>query len=146
MLKRFKLKPIYLRSRRGDGEALATLIAFPFWLLTIGIILMLGYWYWAQAANIVGLQRGATVAAAGLSGEKTRREFVLSALGGYAVGYDTATYETQNSRAQVAEMNKTIETPFDWIGSVTVKARMVSRLEGFYARPNDSKDPDKGWE
>jgi CHASE3 domain sensor protein len=125
---------------------LATLIAFPFWLLTLTIILVLGYWYWAQAANIVGLQRGAAVTTTAKDAEKARRDFVLTALGGYAEPYDVAVYETQNSRAQMATMDKTVKTPFEWVGSVTVKARMVTRRERFYARPNDPKDPSKGWE
>ena len=146
MRTRFRLNPIRLRSRRGDGEALATLIAFPFWLLTTVLIMVLGYWYWAQAANIVGLQQGALAAAAGKNGEKVRREFVLTALGGYAEDYDTATYDQKNSRALVAQMDKTIQVPFEWPGSVKVRVRMVTRLENFYARPNDPRDPDKGWE
>lgn len=141
-----KSKRIDIRSRRGEANALAFLLAFPVWWLMVGLIMVLGYWYWAQAANIVGLNRSGQATAVAHDGETARREFLLAALGGYAADYGDATY-TQDGRAMIAEVDQTVPIPaFQVPQSVTVKARVVTRIERFYPRPPDPVHVSQGWE
>ncbi|NJM41835.1 MAG: hypothetical protein HC853_14290 [Anaerolineae bacterium] len=133
--------PIRLRSRRGAGEAAGFLIALPVWWATIGILFVLSFWFWSMAANMMGLTRSGQALAVGKDGEAARKGFVGVALGGYAKDYGTATYVT-NERSVTGSVDVTTDVhAFPSPDSITVKARVVTRIEKFYARP-----PNTGWE
>jgi hypothetical protein len=137
---------INLQSRRGESSPLAFLLAFPVWWIAIGLILILGYWYWAQAANMIGLNRSAQMVAIGRDGESARKVFVGAALGGFASDYAEVTYQPQG-RATLIEINQTVATtPFGVPKSVSVQSRVLTRVERFYPRPPDPVHVGEGWE
>jgi len=141
MQKHRQRNSIQLRSRRGLSEPLGFLISLPAWWATIGVLLVLAFWFWSLAANMIGLTRSGQALAVGQNGEAARKSFVATALGGYAQDYADAAYETRG-RAVVGSVDAEVDVhAFPSPDTITVKARMVSRLEQFYARP-----PDAGWE
>ena len=134
-------RPVHLRSRRGMSEPIGFLMSLPAWWATIGILLVLTFWFWSLAANMMGLTRSGQALAVGRNGEMARKTFVATALGGYAQNYADATYETKG-RAVVGSVDADVDVhAFPAPDHITVKARMVARIEQFYARP-----PDSGWE
>lgn len=132
---------INLRSRRGTSEPLGFLIALPVWWAAIGIVLVLGLWFWSLAANMIGLTRSGQALAAGHAGEAQRRAYIAAALGGFASDYGQANY-THSNRAVVGSVDATVDIhAFPAPAAITVQARTVSRIEQFYPRP-----PNGGWE
>ena len=140
------MKTIKLRSRRGISEPLGFVLAFPIWWALIGILLVCSLWFWSLAANTIALDRGGQAIAVGRDGETVRRDFIAAALGGYAAPYAQASYNNLG-RAVSAEIDQTQEilafqTPKIYI----VRARMITRIERFYAKPDNPMDPNEGWE
>ncbi len=140
-MRMIRLHPIRLRSRRGADEPLGFLLALPIWWTTLGIVLVLGYWFWSLASNMIGLTRSGQAVAVGRDGELARKTYIATALGGYASDYDSASYD-RLGRAIVGSVDVTMDVhAFPSPDAITVQARSVSRVERFYARP-----PDSGWE
>ena len=107
----------------------------------MGVLLVLGYWFWSLATNAIGLARAGQVEAVGLDGESVRRAFVSTALGGFAQPYASAGYEDLD-RAVVSSIDASINvSAFPSPDGLTVQARNVARVERFYPRA-----PDQGWE
>jgi hypothetical protein len=132
---------INLRSRRGADGPLGFIIALPIWWTTIGIVLVLGYWFWSLSANMIGLTRSAQAISVGLDGETPRRAYVATALGGFAEDYASASY-TDLGRATAGAVNVTVDVhAFPSPDAVAVQAQSIARRERFYPRP-----PNGGWE
>ena len=143
MLRRCRLspRPVRLRSRHGADGPLGFLVALPAWWATMGVLLVLGYWFWSLAANAIGLARSGQAVAVGHNGEMARRSYVATALGGFAQPYGQAEY-TQLGRAVVSGVNMTVEvSAFPAPDALRLQARNVSRVERFYPRA-----PSLGWE
>ena len=132
---------INLRSRRGADGPLGFLVALPVWWATIGALLVLGYWFWSLAANVMGSTRGMQALLAGRDPEVARREVLSVALGGYASDFaDVAA--TERGRAVTRDVNTTVDVhAFPSPDQVTVQVRTLTRIERFYPRP-----PEAGWE
>ncbi len=137
---------INFRSRKGVSEPLGFVLAFPIWWALIGILLVCSLWFWSLAANTIALTRDGQAIAVGRDGEAARRYFVAAALGGYAKPYAQGTY-TNLGRAVAAEIDHTQDaSPFQVPKTYVVHVRVVSRLERFYAKPDNPMDPNAGWE
>lgn len=135
------MHPINLKSRRGADGPLGFIMALPVWWVTIGIVLVLGYWFWSLSANTIGLARSMEAISMGRDGESQRRAYVSTALRGFADDYATADY-TDLGRATQGAVNVTVDVHvFPSPESVTVQAQGIARQERFYPRP-----PNGGWE
>lgn len=140
-MSRIKPNPVHLRSRRGADGPLGFIVALPAWWITIGIVLVLGAWFWSTAANMIGLTRSAQATAVGLDGEAERRGYVGVALRGFAADYASAD-RADLGRAVLGGVDVTIDVrTFPSPDVVVVQARSIARRERFYPRP-----PDSGWE
>jgi hypothetical protein len=136
-----KLNRINLRSRRGADGPLGFFIALPIWWTTLGIVLVLGYWFWSLASNMIGLTRSTQAISVGLDGESQRRAYVATALGGFASDYASASY-ADLGRATAGSVNVTVDVhAFPSPDVVVVQAQSIARRERFYPRP-----PNGGWE
>ena len=116
-------------------------MALPVWWATMGILLVLGYWFWSLATNAIGLARAGQAMAIGVEGESARHAFVATALGGFAQPYAHAGYEVSD-RVVVGSMDMSIDVrAFPSPDELAVRARNVARVERFYPRA-----PDQDWE
>ena len=132
---------INLRSRRGADGPLGFVVALPVWWVTIGALLVLGYWFWSLAANVMGSTLGMQALLAGRDPEAARRAMLSAALGGYASDFADVAI-TERGRAVISDMNATVDVhAFPSPDQVTVQVRTLARVERFYPRP-----PDGGWE
>lgn len=136
-----RMHQINLRSRRGADGPLGFFLALPLWWITLGIVLVLGYWFWSLGANMIGLTRSAQANAFGLDGESQRRAYIATALGGFAEEYAGADY-ADLGRATAGAIHVTVDVhAFPSPDAVTVNAQSIARRERFYPRP-----PASGWE
>lgn len=132
---------INIRSRRGADGPLGFFVTLPAWWAMVGALLVMGFWLWSLAANMLGLTRGQQAALAGGDGEATRRDFIAVALGGYASEFQF-TQSSDLGRATITGVDTIIDAhAFPSPNTITVQARTLSRTERFYPRP-----PDEGWE
>ena len=125
-----------LNSDVGTDGPLGFLYAFPIWFGMIGLIFVLGYWWWAMAMNYAGVTNGARAAGLGRDGAAIHSRIVRAGLGGYSKDY--VGYATFNGlgRAVVGELDRTVKiSPFPAPRQVTVRVASVARNEAFYARP-----------
>lgn len=135
------MQKIQIRSRRGADGPLGFFVALPAWWAMVGALLIVGFWLWSLAANMLGLTRGQQAALGGGDSETVRRDFVAVALGGYASDF-RSTEHTDLSRAEQTSINVTLDVhAFPSPNTLTVQARTLSRVERFYPRP-----PEGGWE
>ena len=136
-----KMTKINLRSRRGADGSLGFFVALPAWWAMAGALLVMGFWLWSLAANMLGLTRGQQALLAGGDSEATRRDFIAVALGGYANEFQSV-QSTDMGRANLTSLDTTIDVhAFPSPNTITVQARSLARVERFYPRP-----PDGGWE
>ena len=130
---------VALESDTGTDGPLGFLFAFPIWFAAIGLIFVLGYWYWALALNAAGVAGGARLA--GLGGDPTalHSRIVRAGLGGNARDYAGQAHFAQSGRAVFGALDRQVRiSPFPVPRQVTVRAGSVGRIEDFYARPPES--------
>jgi hypothetical protein len=132
-----------LRSRRGVTEPTGFIIALPVWYIAICLLLVLGYWMWSLAVNVVGLSQAGQALGVGRDAEAIRRGVLAAGLGGFAADYRDAASYHYLPRTVIGEVDHTTEVrALPAPRSLTVRARTVARLERFYARPPEAG----GWE
>lgn len=132
---------INLKSRRGTDGPMGFILAFPIWWTAIGIVLVVGLWWWSMAANVIGLNRSGQAQALAADGEIQRRAYLTAALGGFAADYADADQQ-RRGRALITSIDANVAIkPFPAPHSFIVQARIIGRDERFYPRP-----AEVGWE
>ncbi|MGQ9889788.1 MAG: hypothetical protein ACUVSX_15075 [Aggregatilineales bacterium] len=134
--------PLSLRDRRGVGGAASFIIVMPVWYFAIGLLIVFAWWFWSLSANFIAITQAGQEMAVGRNGESRRLEVIAAGLGGFAAEYRQAASYSFLERAVVSSVNRSVPvTGLPAPDATVVRARTVSRLEGFYPRP-----PWGGWE
>ena len=130
---------VALENDHGADGPLGFVCVFPIWFAAIGLIFVLGYWYWAQALNAAGVAGGARLAGLGGDPNALHSRIVRAGLGGYARDYDERARFAHTGRAVVGSVESIVRiSPFPVPRQVTVRAASVGRIEDFYARPPET--------
>ena len=128
----------WTRTTGADGP-LGFLVVFPIWFAMIGLIFVLGYWYWALALNAAGVSGGARLAGIGGDAGALHSRIVRAGLGGYARDYAGQAGFEQSGRAVFGSLDTSVRiSPFPVPRQVIVRAASVGRVEDFYARPPEA--------
>jgi hypothetical protein len=114
-----------LRDRKGDADALGTLLAFPVWFAFTGAFVVLTWWCWTLAASQITLAKASTLDA--------------HAAGTGADGKPDQSRAVVVKRRGVARDVERVGTIALW--TYTVRLRAITRIEQFYGRP-----PVEDWE